>query len=76
VTLCGFWSIAYGEMGFRCEGHIIDVGDSEAELMRHCGQPTSRDGSLLVYDQGPEADTIEVTIGVDGMINRIHYVPQ
>lgn len=50
--LGGICLVANATLGFRCGGHIIDVGDSEATLIEHCGEPSSREGYRLLYDRG------------------------
>ena len=76
ALLCGGWTVAYADMGFRCGTHLVEIGAPEAELLEHCGPPTSRKGSVLIYDRGPEEDTVHVHLGADGNINRIDYAPQ
>ena len=64
-------SAAFGSLGFRCDGDIIDVGDSETELLEKCGEPDLREGYRMYYERPGQDYMIEVHIGADGNINRI-----
>ena len=66
-----FAATAQASLGFRCGGDIIDVGDSEAELLEKCGEPDFREGYRMYYERDGQDYMIEVHIGADGNINRI-----
>ena len=40
-VLLVFWAPANAD-NFRCAGHIIEKGMSQAEILEHCGQPDAR----------------------------------
>lgn len=55
---------------FRCDTRLVDVGDSEYDLLDWCGEPGARDGSMWIYDRGPEKLKIIVKVG-EGKVQSI-----
>lgn len=53
----------------NCGGDIISQGDSQADLLEACGEPTSRDGSRWVYEQ--EGSLPRIVTLANGMIQFI-----
>lgn len=53
----------------NCGGDIISQGDSQADLLKACGEPASRDGSRWVYEQ--EGSLPRVVTLANGMIQFI-----
>jgi hypothetical protein len=62
---------ASAEVGFRCGTHLIDVGDRQEDVLKHCGEPTSQSGWTWIYDRGPSEFDIIVHFEADGTVNRI-----
>jgi hypothetical protein len=56
---------------FRCGTKLVDVGDSEYDLLDRCGEPSARDGNRWIYDRGPEQLTIIVKVG-EGVVRSIN----
>jgi len=61
VTLAG---------SLECQGNIISPGITEAELLAACGEPTSRDGSELIYRMPGDLPMV-VVLGDDGVVTFI-----
>jgi hypothetical protein len=55
---------------FRCDTRLVDVGASEYDLLEWCGEPSARDGSMWIYDRGPEKLKIIVKVG-EGKVQSI-----
>lgn len=53
----------------NCGGDIISQGDSQADLLKACGEPASRDGSRWVYEQ--EGSLPRIVTVANGMIQFI-----
>jgi hypothetical protein len=47
----------------ECGTELVNVGDSEYELLEKCGEPTQRRGNELIYDQGTGSLLKIVTVG-------------
>ena len=65
----------YAANSLRCQGGIISLGDTKADVTYKCGNPTNSEKSwlnieYLIYDFGPNhfIQTIKI---VDGKVNRI-----
>ena len=56
---------------FRCGGHIIEVGNTKAEVQEHCGEPSFQSMDQWTYDRGSNEFTVTVHFGADGVVNRI-----
>ena len=46
----------------ECHGNIISQGDTEEQLLKNCGNPTSRDGADWLYEVRGSLPVV-VTIG-------------
>ena len=55
----------------RCGTDLVDVGDSEYDLLDKCGEPSAREGNKWVYDRGPDTLTMIVRVG-EGVIQSIY----
>ena len=71
ILLLLFALPAFAEVGFRCGTHLIDVGDMQEDVLKHCGEPTSQSGWTWTYDRGPTQLDIIVHFEADGTVNRI-----
>ncbi len=66
----------YAANSLRCQGgFIIRLGDTKADLIKKCGNPTnSRDSwvniEYLIYDRGPNRFVHTIKI-IDGKVYRI-----
>ena len=38
--------------GMRCGGAIVEIGDTEYEVVRKCGQPSYKNANRWIYDRG------------------------
>jgi hypothetical protein len=46
----------------ECNGNLVSSGDSQATVLRNCGEPTSRDGDQWTYQVDDQLSRI-VTFG-------------
>ncbi len=57
---------------FNCGQGFIEAGTSAAEVLRMCGEPTTRLAEdQWVYDRGPDQFTTTVYFEADGTVGRI-----
>jgi hypothetical protein len=56
---------------FQCGQHMVHVGDSRAEVLKHCGQPTTEGSDTWTYDRGSDYLPVTVHFEADGTVNRI-----
>ena len=65
-------AFAYGSM--RCGSHIISAGERHGagkyEVLKKCGEPTSRSGNTWVYEQPGGARRV-VVFDLSGSVSRI-----
>jgi hypothetical protein len=54
----------------ECQGNIISPGVTEAQLLKACGEPASRNGYEWVYKM-PGDYPMVVTFGIDGVVTFI-----
>lgn len=54
----------------RCGTHLVDVGDSEDELLDRCGEPSTREGNRWVYERPGELKMI-IRVG-ERVVQSIH----
>jgi hypothetical protein len=38
--------------GMRCGGDLVEIGDTEYEVVRKCGQPSYKEANRWIYDRG------------------------
>jgi len=38
--------------GMRCGSRLVEIGDTEYEVARKCGQPSYKEGNRWIYDRG------------------------
>ena len=59
---------------FRCEGHIIERGMSQDEVLQHCGQPDATDNQVRIswtYNDQPGGVDIVVYFYANGDVEAI-----
>ena len=39
--------------GMRCGNSLVEIGDTEYEVIRKCGQPSYKNANQWIYDRGP-----------------------
>ena len=66
---------AWGSETVVCHGHIISDGDPKIKVLKHCGEPTDREGEKWVYDRGPEKFLLVVHFDGD-QVSLIEEVPR
>jgi hypothetical protein len=54
----------------KCGNKLVDVGDSEYELLDRCGEPSAREGNMWFYDRGPDEQTMIVRVS-EGVVRSI-----
>jgi hypothetical protein len=70
ITLAYFASAA-ADMSFRCDSHLIDVGDAREDVLKYCGEPTTNAGYTWTYDRGTSGLNVIVYFSPDGTVNRM-----
>jgi hypothetical protein len=53
--------------GMFCGTDIVNVGDSELDVLNKCGPPTFKDGDRWIYDRGPD-QFIETVVFGNGVV--------
>ena len=38
--------------GMRCGGDLVEIGDTEYQVLRKCGQPSYKAANRWIYDRG------------------------
>ncbi len=38
--------------GMRCGGRLVEIGDTEYEVLRKCGEPSHKEANQWIYDRG------------------------
>jgi hypothetical protein len=54
----------------RCGTHLVDIGESELDLLQECGEPAAKSGNRWFYDRGETRLRVIVEV-VNGKITNI-----
>ena len=60
---------------FYCGIHIIDDSSNQTEVLKHCGEPTSKNMGQWTYDRD-EKPSVLIHFEADGTINRIQELTE
>jgi len=57
---------------FKCAGGIVEINDTEFQVLEKCGKPTAKTeyGTVWIYDRGPSYFVYYITVS-DGTVDRI-----
>jgi len=58
----------------RCGNILITEGDQKVQLLQACGQPSSNDGSVIIYlNKDRDGMNYYIHTGTDGTIDNITF---
>ena len=59
---------------FRCNGHIIESGMTDEDVLKHCGQPDARSNEVhitWVYRDQPGGVNVTIFFYANGVVEKI-----
>ncbi len=42
----------FAASGMRCGSKLVEIGDTEYQILRKCGQPSYKEANRWIYDRG------------------------
>lgn len=54
----------------KCGNHLVNIGDTEYQVIEHCGEPSYREGNRWTYNQGAGA-LLRILTFADGTLQSI-----